>query len=205
MKKDSDPITSTSASTKEFKESRVQPIWHVLVLNMFTGLAYSLFWFYKAWRDLSAHAAEKFQAAENLVGTDFELRHFKDISPLLRTIGMVVPVLQLYLFFMLVFNLAKLHPRQTSLPRRHPVISASVLSLSFCGSIMLANLPGAWYLLYVLAAIPLAVAQLWLKSYWHTEEPDGLMVRQAFSTSELLLLILGAIVVGLVVTGFAVK
>ena len=54
-----------------------------------------------------------------------------------------------------------------------------------------------------LAGIPLAIAQLWLNAYWRSVEPPAMTIRHAFTVKELLAIIVGASLLGLVATGYS--
>ncbi|MBI2809514.1 MAG: hypothetical protein HYX67_01600 [Candidatus Melainabacteria bacterium] len=142
----------------DFIESKAQPLWHVIVLNILTMSAYTIIWFWKTWRDLAEHA----NSIDMDVPADPVVMKLRNVSPVLRTLGALVPVLQLFL------------------------------------------MPGPFMLLFLLAVAPFVLAQSWLNAYWKTQEPPNTLVRQAFSSGELASLILGAVLLGLIVTGFAI-
>src|SRR6185295_16770392 len=90
-------------------ESKQQPVWHVIVLCILTCTAYVWYWFYKNWRDLS-------DAATLRAETEPGLQNFKDISPMLRTIGSFIPIWALYLWFTQFKGIAQLNPNPESYP-----------------------------------------------------------------------------------------
>jgi len=189
-------IIPVQASPSVMPDSRQQPVWHVLSLSILTCMAYPFYWYYKTWRDLSQAAG-----VENCQNNP-ALKPFHNISPLLRTIGLVVPILNFYLALTLIKGIAELHPDSGSFAHRRPMLTAGIFTalLLICSS--LSALPGAWYLCSFTAAIPLAVVQNWMNIYWRSVEPNGLNVRHAFSGKELLCIILGSLLLGLILASF---
>jgi len=179
----------------DLPESKAQPIWHVAVLFTFTMSAYGIVWFYKNWRDLSAQAAP--MASLN-IGDD-TVQYFTKGNSLARAAGTLIPLLQLYLTTTFFSATASLNADNSPV-RKNAWLVGALMTAAMVGFFCLAKLPGAWRLLYLLAVIPLLVAQRWINSYWHSQEPTGTIVRQAFSTGELVALILGAVLFGLNVT-----
>ena len=66
------------------------------------------------------------------------------------------------------------------------MMAGAVMTAALVALLSLYRLPGIYYLLYLLASIPLAAAQYMLNRFWSTCERPGLLVRQAFSVSELI-------------------
>lgn len=198
------PVESKAQPTilvADAMQSKVQPLWHVAVLNVFTMFTYSIVWFYKTWKDLAVHA----QAVDRIkVPADPALKHFQKVSPTLRAIGALVPVLQLYLTSLLFFRVAQLYPDKNSLVHKRALPLGILLTAAMVSLLYLSQLPDGFRLLYLLAAAPLILVQHWVNAYWRTQEPPDAIVRHAFSTGELVSLILGAILLGLNVTGLAV-
>jgi hypothetical protein len=173
------------------QESRQQPLWHLIVLNILTCSTYSLYWFYKTWRDLAAQA-ETPQGLE-----EPKLDQFRKISPMLRTIGIFIPIWHLWLAFHLFSGIAKLYPESNTLPSRHPnYTAAAVLALVFA-VLQLGHLPEPYHVLAFTAAVPLAIVQGWLNDYWKSIEPADLIVRHAFTGKELIALVAGSVLFAL--------
>jgi len=185
---------------EDFVESKQQPLWHVAVLNVMTLFAYSIFWFFKTWTQLADEANTK--ADDN---AESPLARLKGVSPMLRTIGGVIPIVQIWLSIDLFRSIASLSPTVNAWHRINPLAAGALLTAALYGLLSLYKLPGAFYLLYLLAAVPLTIAQGWLNQYWRSVEPKDLLVRHAFSVGELVALIAGAILLGLNVTHFAVQ
>lgn len=170
-----------------------QPVWHVAALCVLTCFAYCFYWFYKTWRDLAACGESQPETAK-----------YARISPLLRTIGLFVPVLHVVFAFNLFSGIANLYPKRTSAVSQHPKWSAAVLVMAMVGFIYMTKLPGAWYFLSLGACIPLAIAQSWLNAYWQSLETkdEQYLIRQAFTGKELLAIILGSLLLGLIAASF---
>lgn len=179
-------------------DSLKQPAWHVLVLCWVTSIAYLIYWSYKNWRDFSKQAA--------LVSGDAAqseaLKPFKDISPLLRSIGLFVPVLNLFLIVTQFLSIAQLVPDEKSLPRRSPLLAAGIIFGSFISLTFLFCFPPPFFFLGLLSAIPFAFVQHWINQYWDSVEPSGRAMRHAFSVKELIVIIFGGMLQGLTVAGY---
>ncbi len=155
------------------------------------------------------------------------LERFRDISPPLRTLGLILPLinflfgiilppalvtglgllfsaLALFLAVTLIDGIASIHPDSNSFPKRHPHLATALLMTSLVGSMALTRLPDPYWLLSLAGSIPLAVAQYWLNTYWKSVEPEGLLVRHAFSVKELLAIILGSLLLGLIGAGMMI-
>ncbi len=181
-------------------ESKVQPLWHVVVLNVLTMSAYTVVWFWKTWKDLAVHA----QNIDLDAPAESALLKCRKISPLLRTMGALIPGLQLYLTSVLFTRVAELYPRKNSIVRKQPILIGILMTVAMFAFFHLYKLPGAFMLMFLLYVAPFVLAQYWLNAYWKTQEPPGVIVRQAFSAGELASLICGAVLLGLIVTGFAI-
>ena len=200
-------ITSATEKKEEIthlQESRRQPVWHVIVLFILTLGAYWPFWFAKNW-SLLIHAHKlangEESADERLVaytGKD-ELVAVQNKDPILLTIGMFVPFFDLYLAFRQFNLIARLEPDKTALHAQHPRIAATILLISMIGLSTLFVLPQTLYLFYLSSCAPLVIAQHWLNQYWKQHEPPDSLVRQAFSSIELLCVIFGSLWLGLIV------
>ena len=162
------------------------------MLSILTCFAYPIYWFYKSWRDLSSQATKQENSASPA------LRQFSRISPLLRTIGLFVPILHIYLALSLMKGLAQLHPDTHSFPHRHPIMASVVITSLLIALLMLVMLPGTLYLLSFSASIPLAVAQSWLNAFWQSVESPSLEIRHMFSGRELIAIIIGSLLLGLI-------
>lgn len=190
------PANSDSAQLSAESLSRQQPAWHVVALCVLTCQAYPFYWFYKTWRDLSQQAA----LPEN---SQLEaLRPFAGVSPLLRSIGLLIPIWHLYLAFGLIKGIASLYPKSNSFPVAHPRITGALVLLAISALLSLSALPGSLYLLSFTAFVPLALAQHWLNAYWAKVESKDLIVRHAFSGLELAAIILGSLWLGLILASF---
>ncbi len=119
-------------------------------------------------------------------------------------LGVLIPVLQRFLTSLLFIRAAQLYPRKTSVVYRHPIAIGILMTVVMFGGFSLYRLPGPFMLLFLLGVAPFVLAQSWLNAYWKTQEPPNTLIRQAFSSGELASLILGAVLLGLMVTRFAI-
>jgi hypothetical protein len=201
-------MASTSATEKQeitqLQESRRQPVWHVIVLYILTLGAYWPFWFAKNW-SLLIHAHKLANAEESAderlvayTGTS-ELIAVERKDPILLTIGMFIPFFDLYLAFRQFNLIARIEPDKSTFRALHPRMTATLLLLAMIGLSTLFVLPQTLYLLYLTSCAPLAIAQHWLNQYWQQHEPPDSLVRQAFSSIELLCVIFGSLWLGLIV------
>jgi len=182
----------SNVNSEVVEDSHRQPVWHVIVLNVFVPYLYGAWWFYKNWKALADAAKEEQDKPE--------LRPFFKSSPVLRTLGMMVPLLNVYLAFKFFQDIASIYPSQTAPQRKHPTQAALLLTVALFGLLYLYRLPDGYYLLYLTACLPLALGQKWLNDYWLSTEDSPLFVRQTFTALELTALILGAAFFGLIVT-----
>jgi Domain of unknown function (DUF4234) len=179
-------------------DSQQQPVWHVIVLGALTcGVPYLLYWNFKTCRALQRQANERSTLENDQAG----LVAFTKISPVYRTLGILIPIVQIYVLAVLVLQIINLHPDQSSFPRRRPILSTGLVMAAFIGFLSLARLPGAWFFLTLLSATPFAVVQHWLNCFWRSVEPAELPVRYAFSFGEMAAIIIGASVIGLDAAG----
>ncbi len=222
--------SESTPTTVNVPDSRQQPAWHVIVLGVFaTPPIYVAYWGYKTLRDLKRESIEvngpiddpRAQAAgikpakpAPLPPRNCEVKpdqHLKDslatfgaLSPFLRGLGMLIPLFNVYPLTTLIIGVTKLVPDESSYPRKHPLIATGCVLGAFLALVALARLPGLLWMPSLLGLIPIAVAQHWLNKYWaHVESPD-VLVRHGFSFGEMLVIILGAGLQGLVVAGFMI-
>lgn len=191
----SEPVPTSP--DKEAPDSLKQPVWHVLVLSWVTSLAYLIYWCYKNWRDLSQQAAVVSTPEDEATS----LKPFKDISPLLRTIGMFVPILNIFLMVTQILGIAQLVPDEKSFPRRRPLLAAGLILGSSISLTALFSFAPPFFFLGLLGAVPFAFAQHWLNQFWDQVEPPGRAMRFAFSIKELIVIIFGGALLGLNVVG----
>jgi uncharacterized BrkB/YihY/UPF0761 family membrane protein len=202
-------VSTITATTQPeiIKESRIQPVWHVIVLNVLTVCLYLPVWFY-----ITAHQlARRYDGAENpghepltqLTLTEKNsLELTKRIPPLMWALGMPIPFINIILGIFFFKMIAELYPERSSFISRQPLLIGSAVTVSMIALMCLGKLPNNYYLLYVTACLPAAISQHWLNKYWHSVEPEGLLVRQSFATGELVMLILGIGLLGLILATF---
>jgi hypothetical protein len=188
----------------QLQESRRQPVWHVIVLHILTLATYSPFWFAKNWSLLiHAHklAAGEEEADDRLVPLirGEELVGFKGKDPILLTVGMFIPLVNLFLAFLLFQKIANLETNKTTFRAQHPAITATLLLGAMTALYLLGYLPSTYFLLCLSSFAPMALAQHWLNQYWKDHEPPDALVRQAFSSLELCAVIFGSLLLGVVI------
>ena len=187
-------------------ESLQQPVWHLVVLMPLTFYMYIFFWAYKTWVELRREALLVLPQ-QPLVDESSEVTHakapsghalslFRNINPILRTIGLFVPFLQIYILSILVLGIANLVPKEDSFPRKHPVISCGLVVGAFFGLASLSKLPQPYYMLALFAPLVLGFVQHWLNQYWVSVEPENTIVRHGFNGGEMFAIITGAIILG---------
>jgi len=146
-------------------------------------------------------AAGEEEADDRLVaytGAD-ELEGVKGRDPILLTLGMFVPLLNLFLAFQLFNQIARIEPDKNTYRAKHPRITAGLLLAAMFALYMLGNLPSTLFLFCLTSFAPMAIAQHWLNQYWKQHEPKDALVRQAFSSLELCAVIFGSLLLGLIV------
>lgn len=210
-----DSNNETVVSSEQAAESKCQPVWHLLVLSTATLSIYLVYWAYKTWRDLAAQAADENRLAEHPA-----LQLFKGISPKLRTLALAMPFgiwfiplldpwikevlcngIEIYVLGTLVLGVASLNPDPKSFSRQHPLLACFFVLASYLALLTLAQLSGVAFLLSMLSTVPFGYVQHWLNRYWRAVEPAGLHVRQAFNMWEMLAIVIGTCLIGLVAAG----
>ena len=146
--------------------SRGQLPAHLVTLWVLTLGAYSFYWFYRNWRDLADI-------------TDDE------IHPGLRTLGLVVPFLNIYLAYQQFRVVGELAAADGDRLRYDP----GVLAALFFSLVAVGNLFALWpiSLLAALVTVPIQSA---LNRIWARRE-DGLPVRDRFEMYEVAIMIAG--------------
>lgn len=177
-----------------------QPVWHVIVLGVLTFNLYIPYWVYKTFRDLKGRPREQSTAE-----IEQALSKYDRIPSALLSVVALIPFLNLALFASIFKDLTQLIPHEENFARRNPVFAALALTFATLAIWILGRTDGPMYLLFTLTCIPIAIAQRWINLYLREREPQGLLVRHAFSPLELLSIIVGALALALVVIGFSVK
>lgn len=194
-------------------ESQQQPVWHLMVLMPLTFYMYIFYWANKTWRQLRREAIAELPDSGDVVASRGQDEHqprvvsgealslFRNINPGLRTIGLFVPFLQIYVLAILVLGIANLVPNANSFPRRHPLLACGLTVGSFFALTSLSKLPQPYFMLALLAPMALCFAQHWLNQYWVSVEPENTIVRHGFNGGEMVAIIIGAVLLGCVTAG----
>jgi hypothetical protein len=191
----------------QIKESHVQPVWHVFVLTLLTAGWYLPFWVYKNSRDLSRRASaamddSQVQLAPLKIHEADALRYIKRCWPAVLAIGAFLPFVGAFVTVLFCRTVANLSPNGESVIRKHSLTAGILLMLLFYAASAAIKLPGAFSLLYLAAVFPVAILQHWLNQYWRSVEPEGMLVRQSFSATELVLLVFGIMLTGMLILHF---
>lgn len=211
-------------------DSRQQPAWHVIVLGIFaTPHIYVAYWGYKTLRDLKRESVEVNGPVDDhraraagikpakpapLPPRNHELKmdpHLKDnlsafggLSPFLRGIGILIPLLNIYLLTTLILGITNLVPKEASFPRKHPLLATGCVLGAFLLFVAFSRLPAQMYFASLLGLIPIAFAQHWLNQYWAYVESPDVLVRHGFSLGEMVVIVVGACILGLATAGFMI-
>jgi hypothetical protein len=214
-------VTTITATVQPqiIKESHTQPIWHVIVLTVLSLGFYAPVWFFKTSRLLVERANNLLQlpkdSAPHLTPpklaelTEQEINSLeliKRVPPFFIALGILLPFINILVGYFYFKMIAELYPNRTSFIRANPALVGLGLALMLTGSACLVKLPHALYLLYCVGfAVPLSVGQHLLNKYWNQVElDDDLLVRHSFSALELVILIFGIVLLGLIIASFCV-
>ncbi|MDP3506781.1 MAG: hypothetical protein Q8T09_02205 [Candidatus Melainabacteria bacterium] len=192
-------------------DSQQQPAWHVVVLSFFTLGAYNMYWLY---RNLNSLCQGANQLQQGINGQDPELEDahiklgrdgtletylkFGQARPIFTTALFAIPVINLLVLLGFAHMSAQLIPDRNSFLRKNSQFTGFVIALLFGALTLLIRLPEPFELLYLTSALPLAVVQIWLNRHWKVVEDNKRIARQAFSPLELVAIITGASVIGLI-------
>ncbi len=148
--------------------SPAQPTKHLVLLAIFTLGLYELYWFWRNWRDLRDH---------------FSL----DLSPGWRTLGLLLPFVNLFMIYHQLRLVAEVAERRGVAPAYSPM----TMTVLFVGLTLVGNVTLLWpvSLLNVLALVPV---QETLNRVWTAQYEDRPM-REEFLPQELGVLIAGGL------------
>jgi hypothetical protein len=172
-------------SNTTVKYSYAQPVWKLVLLSLLTLNLYHFYWFYRNWKHIKSHTGA-------------------DIRPGLRTIGLLVPILN---FFLVYDQFEDIHALSTpkgmaAMYRRYSPLGLMLIYV-LINSLRAPLFPDPWSWLALLGFIPLIFVQQALNDYWQREQPDH-PVRRRLSGPEMGVLALGGVWVVLVVVGILV-
>ncbi|MBP9090828.1 DUF4234 domain-containing protein [bacterium] len=192
-------------------DSQQQPAWHVVVLSFFTLGAYNMYWLY---RNLNSLCQGSNQLQQGIDGKDPELEDahiklgrdgtletylkFGQARPIFTTALFAIPVVNLLVLLGFAHMSAQLIPDRNSFMRKNSQFTGFVIALLFGALTLLIRLPEPFELLYLTSALPLAIVQIWLNRHWKVVEDNKRIARQAFSPLELVAIITGASIIGLI-------
>ncbi|HEY9778488.1 MAG TPA: hypothetical protein V6C81_32315 [Planktothrix sp.] len=190
-------------------ESNRQPVWHVIALSVLTIFVYPFFWFYKNLKQLKVAALAMDSLPDEHISPPAKkaLTALKRCPAGLFTFALLIPFFHILLCWQFFAWCAQLYPRKSWIGGKHPALAAVVLTTLLVALLSLGfhKGPGLEYLFALNAAFPLAFAQHLLNGFWKEIEPQDRVVRGAFSGIELISLIFGGVLLGLVAAGASMK
>jgi len=159
--------------------SNVQPISHFIVLMLATYGLYFFYWFYRNWKQ-------------------FKLHQKLEIKPGWLTVGVFIPIVNVILLYR-QFKYIRGSAESRGVKKLYSPgwVLFGYLFLNAMG----AKLSDPFWLLGFFSIWPIAIVQGVLNSYWKIEQPN-LPSKKRFSSKEIILLIIGAILWSLILMGF---
>lgn len=132
------------------RSSDIQPLWHFALLSITTFGLYHIYWFYRNLRYLKVYNG-------------------LDISPVKRTIGILIPILSFFIVYNLIFELRDF-VRDGGVDRLYaPGWIFSGYWISLC---LYTSLPDPYWILgFLSSVVALAIVQRTLNSYWEVKQP----------------------------------
>lgn len=154
---------------------------HLFLLYITTLGLYFFYWFYKTNKQLYAQ-----QGIDN--------------NPLLRTLGLIVPLLNIYLLWVLFRDIQKFTNKAGIRSLKYP----GWLTTAFILCSALYRLPSLFSFLGFISVLPVAVTQNTLNHYWKQEQPN-LPEKSTLSWQEILISIAGSIILILAIVGIGLS
>ncbi len=161
-------LDKSRMSHHDLEYNYARPLIHVILLFLITFGLYFFYWYYRNWKNLKKHMD-------------------MDINPVLRTIGLIVPIAGIYLIYA-QFRDIKNFAEESGVETYSPgLITFGVIFFN-----LLSRLPSIFWLLTFLMVWPMSIVQKTLNNYWEKEQP-GIPMRNKFSGVEIVVMIIGAI------------
>ncbi|MFC2072650.1 DUF4234 domain-containing protein [Chloroflexota bacterium] len=170
-------VDGHAASRALAKYSDAQPVWHFVLLSIFTFGLYDLYWFYRTLRQLRDQGNW-------------------DISLGWRFAGLFIPILSLFLLYDLFKNIRILADGEHC----EGLFPPGLILIGWVTFNALVSLPEPYLLLTLLSVWPIGVVQNTLNDYWSKKQPT-LVMRTKLSVGQIVLLLLGGICWFLVLVG----
>ena len=171
-------VVQTTSATTLSQFSNAQPVWHYVLLSLATFSLYNIYWFYRNWKHLKLYEGW-------------------DISPGWRTIGLFVPILNLFLLYGLLKHIRD----YAESAECETLYSAGWIMLGWLLSNALGWLDDPWLFLSLLSVWPIGVVQGVLNSYWNKKQPH-LTARTKLSGTQIAILLIGGIFWALFIIGY---
>ncbi len=152
-------------------------ISHLVLLYITTCGLYFFYWFYQTNKQLYGH------------------QHINN-KPLLRTLGLIVPLLNIYLLWVLFRDIEKFMFKATLNTFKHP----AWLTVAFILCSALYRLPALFSFIGFSSILPILYTQSTLNTYWQKEQPT-LAEKTKLTWQEILICVLGSILLILAIVG----
>lgn len=152
-------------------------IRHLVLLYITTFGLYFFYWFYQTNKQLYGH-----QGIDN--------------KPALRTLGLIIPLLNIYLLWVFFSDTQKFTRNGFQYP--------GWLTVAFIVSSALYRLPSLFSFIGFISVLPVIVVQKTLNAYWKKEQPD-LPEKTQLSWVEILICCLGAIILIMAAIGIGLS
>lgn len=165
----------TNTSKTSYSNSRA--LWQVLLLYITTCGLYFFYWFYKANQRL-------YVTQQNA------------IKPFWRTLGLLVPILNVYLLWKLFNDIKKFAAEAGVASYPYP----GLLTLVFLACSALYRLPGLFSFAGFSSVLPILIVQHTLNRYWKKEQP-ALPIQTQLAWPEIAICVLGSILLILATIG----
>ncbi len=164
--------------TDPLSYSNIQPYWKLFILNFFTLGLFSIYWFYRNWRDFKED-----------IGWS--------LNPTWRTVGLLVPWLGIYFIYQQFRDIKELAKREGVKTHLSPVVNAicyyslmAILSLSRPSTLAQFIFSAVVVLLIGGVLVP---PQITLNAIWSKRQPL-LSPRRSLTLSEAVFLVSGAVI-----------
>lgn len=149
----------------------IVPIWKFVLLSILSLGVYQLYWFYTNWKNIKNAFAE-----------------YKDISPILRTLGaFLIPIFGLYWFYK-QFNIIQQKSRNIH-PELIEIVSILIIIAYICIGLLM-NLKSPYCYLGIMYFIPFVYIQKELNNVWTKYETKETKIKK-ITIPEFLIIILG--------------
>lgn len=154
------------------------PIKKLIILSILTLGIYNYYWFYRNWKYIKEETK-------------------KDISPILRTIGLLIPIYNIWLVYDQFRAIIQLANKKKIKTKYFPItLTLTFIFFSYWGALSrIGGSPQEYpikiLLFFPLILLPLICIQKYFNLYW--DKTQKLPIRTDFSGGEVILIIVGII------------